>query len=163
MSTPDEADAERGPAEAVNPLAEEHHREHRQKHRRGERDRREIGQRDHRDRGEQQNMLAVPDSERSACERQFVVFSRCSPSVRQAIEREHHDRDQPAHEDRLAAGNIASQELDADRHAGEDGNRGELQKDPEDGYLARGGWAVHKDANYAGTCLPRGEFSTIDR
>ena len=32
----------------------------------------------------QQNMLAVPDNDRSACERRFLVLSTCSPSTRHA-------------------------------------------------------------------------------
>ncbi len=49
----DESKRQRGPAEAMDLLAEEHHREQGDEHGRRERDRCYIGQRNHRDGGEQ--------------------------------------------------------------------------------------------------------------
>ena len=87
-----------------------------------------------------QNMLTVPDNERSACERQLPVFSKCKPSAAPGEQRQHAHRNQPAHEDRLPDGNfLPGSSLTQTVIAGEQNHGREFASDAKDGAVARGG------------------------
>ena len=76
----------------------------------------------------QQNMLAVPANERTACDFSLSVRKTCRPSTRQAMNAEHGHGDHAAHEDDLPRRHAVAQVLHARGEAREQHDRRELQR-----------------------------------